>query len=83
MTILAIEVPESAFAALRRSPEELTREMRLAAAIHWYSQGLLAQAKAAELAGLSRAEFIDELFRRHVPVAQVTSAELREEAFGD
>lgn len=83
MTTITVDVPESALAALRRSPEEFTRELRLAASIHWYSQGMLAQSKAAELAGVSRAEFIDELFRRRVPVAQLTSDELHEEVFRD
>lgn len=82
MTTVVIQVPESTFAALRRSPDEFTRELCLAAAIHWYSQGRLAQSKAAELAGISRAEFIDELFRRRITVTQITSNELSEEVFG-
>ena len=53
--------------------------MRLAAAIHWYSRGLISQGKAAEIAGLDRARFLDELFRRKVPAIQVTLEELREE----
>jgi len=55
--------------------------MRLAAAIHWFSQGLISQGKAAKIAGVSRAELLDELFRRKVPVPaiQVTLEELREE----
>lgn len=82
MATVLVEIPESAFAALRRSPDEFTRELCLAAAIHWYSQGMLAQSKAAELAGVSRAEFIDELFRRRIPVTQITTTELGEDAFG-
>lgn len=83
MTTVVVQVPESAFAALRRSPDEFTRELCLAAAIHGYTQGRMAQSKAAELAGVSRVEFIDELFRRRIPATQITSKELREEAFGD
>lgn len=71
MTTVTIELPEDVFGALRRSPEEFAREMRLAAALHWYSQGQLSQARAAEIAGLSRAEFIDELFRHRLPVVQI------------
>jgi predicted HTH domain antitoxin len=49
----------------------------LAAAIHWYSQGQISQGKAAEIAGVSRAEFLEELFQRKIPAVQVTLEELR------
>jgi hypothetical protein len=39
MTTVTLELPEEVFSALRRSPEEFVREMRLAAAIHWYERG--------------------------------------------
>ena len=52
--------------------------MRLAAAIHWFSQGLVSQGKAAEIAGVSRTEFLEELHRRKIPAIQVTLEELRE-----
>jgi predicted HTH domain antitoxin len=79
MTTVTLELPEDVYAALRRSPEEFARELRLAAAIHWYSQGQLSQSKAAEIAGVARAGFLDELFRRRVPAAQVTPEDLRQE----
>jgi predicted HTH domain antitoxin len=74
-----VEVPEGAFSALRRSPQEFAREMRIAAAILWYHQGLVSQGKAAEIAGLTRADFLDALFRAQVPACQVTAEELKEE----
>ncbi|MGH9630598.1 MAG: UPF0175 family protein, partial [Bryobacteraceae bacterium] len=45
----------------------------------WYSQGEISQSKAAEIAGTSRAEFIDELAHRRIPVVQVTAEELHQE----
>jgi predicted HTH domain antitoxin len=74
-----VQVPEGAFSALRRSPKELAREMPIAAAILWYHQGLISQGKAAEIAGLSRADFLDALFRAQVPACQITADELKEE----
>jgi predicted HTH domain antitoxin len=53
--------------------------MRVAAALFWCSKGEISQSKAAEVAGTSRAEFIDQLAHRHVHVVQVTAAELSEE----
>ena len=79
MATVTVEVPDSAFSALRRSPDEFAREMRIAAAIQWYHQALISQGKAAEIAGLSRADFLDALFRARVPASQVTVAELKEE----
>ena len=38
--------------------------------------------KAAELAALTRAEFLDELHRRKVPACQVTPEELADEIHG-
>ncbi len=40
---------------------ELTNEIRLAAAVKWYELGKISQEKAAQLAGLSRDEFIFSL----------------------
>ena len=79
MATVTVEVPDSAFSALRRSPREFAQEMRIAAAIQWYHQGLISQGKAAEIAGLSRADFLDALFRAKVPACQVTIEELKEE----
>ena len=79
MATISVEVPDSAFSALRRSPEEFAREMRIAAAIQWYHQELISQGMAAEIAGLARADFLDVLFRAKVPACQVTIEELKEE----
>lgn len=79
MATISYEIPSSAFAALHLAPKELAREMRVAACVQWYAQGLLSQERAAEIAGLSRAEFLEELFRRRVPACQVTLEELIEE----
>lgn len=80
MPTISCDLPPSAFSALRLSPDEFAREMRIAACVHWYGQGRLSQGKAAEIAGLTRAGFLEELFRRRVPACQVTLEELKEEA---
>ena len=79
MATVTFDVPEGALSALRLSPPEFAKEMRVAAALLWYSQGEISQSKAAEIAGSSRAEFIDELAHRRIPVVQITLEELNEE----
>ena len=79
MAQVTFDFSPTVFSALRKSPHEFAAEMRLAAAIHWYSQGMVSQGKAAEIAGMDRAQFLDELFRRKVPAVQASLEELREE----
>lgn len=63
MNTVTLELPEDVFSALRRSPEEFARELRLAAAIHWYERGQISQEKAARVAGLDRTDFLKALAR--------------------
>jgi predicted HTH domain antitoxin len=76
---VVVELPEEVFSALRRTPEAFVSEMRLAAAVKWYEMGQLSQGKAAELAGLSRQEFLANLARFGVSPFQVTPEELAKE----
>lgn len=80
MVRMTIEVPQEALAALRKDPAGFAQEMRLAAAVKWYELQLISQGRAAEIAGLSRAEFIDALGRFRVSPFQCSAEELCEEA---
>lgn len=79
MQTISIDLPDTAFAALRKAPDEFVVEMRIAAAVKWYELGELSQGKAAEVAGLTRAEFIDALARFKVSPLQYSAEELAEE----
>lgn len=83
MTTITFEFEPALFGALRLAPQEFAREIRVAAAVQWYAQGVISQGKAAELAGLARSEFLEELRVRKVPACQVTIEELREEIHDD
>jgi len=76
---LKFDMPEGAFSALRKDPNEFTKELRLAAAVKWYEMGIISQEKAAEIAGLSRAEFILSLSRFNVSPFQYSADEIEKE----
>jgi predicted HTH domain antitoxin len=76
---ITIEIPEQLPPEIAASDEDFARQFRLAAAIYWYDRGLISQGKGAEIAGLTRSEFIDALSAAHVDVLQVTPEELRAE----
>lgn len=76
---ITIDLPESVFSALRKAPPEFVQEMRVAAAAKWYELGEISQGKAAEIAGLSRSDFIQALARYQVSVLQYSAEELAEE----
>lgn len=80
MVQMTIEMPEGALASLRKDPESFKRELRLAAAIKWYELGEVSQSRAAEIAGISRQEFLAALGRYRVSPFQYTPEEVIEEA---
>ncbi len=79
MIQVAFELPEEVLSAMRKDPESFTWELRLAAAVKWYEMELVSQSRAAEIAGLSRREFIDALGRFQVCVFQYSVEEIAEE----
>jgi predicted HTH domain antitoxin len=80
MIHMTIDMPEEALTALRKDPENFARELRLAAAVKWYELKRLSQERAAKVAGLSRAEFLDALGRFGVSPFQYTADEMIEES---
>jgi predicted HTH domain antitoxin len=79
MTTVTLDLPVEVFSALRRSPEEFGRELRLAAAIHWYQRDQISMEKAAQIAGLDRADFLTALAREGVDVFTVDFEDLERE----
>lgn len=79
MTQMTLEMPETTFAFFRQTPSEFMKAMKLTALVKWYEEGLISQSKAAEIAGVSRQEFLEQLFIHHVSPYQVNPKELEDE----
>ena len=73
MTVrVSMDLPGDAFSALQTTSEGFVKEMRLAASVKWYELGLLSQAKAAEVAGVTRYELLEALSRFKVSPFQAS-----------
>ncbi len=79
MTSVTIQLPDELPSSLHRSPTELEKDVKLAAAIDWYRRGLVSQGRAAEIAGIARADFIEALAERNIDVVQVEPDELEQD----
>jgi predicted HTH domain antitoxin len=79
MKTITLELPADAMSLDWCSEEDFPHQLRLAAAIFWYDRGLISQGKGAEIAGLTRAGFLQALSDAKVDALQVTPDELRAE----
>lgn len=59
-----------------RDENRFAREMYETAVVKWFDERRISQGKGAEMLGLSRAEFLDLLFRHKVSPFQYTPEEL-------
>ena len=77
---VSFELPVGVFSALRKTPDELQRDMRVIAAVKWYEMGHVSQEKAAEIAGLCREDFLMEVSKFNVSPFQFIAREVLKEA---
>jgi len=76
---LTINIPEETALALKLTPEQLSQEMQLIAAIKLYDNGRLSSGVAANLAGIPKVLFLTKLADYGVDTFQLTETELDEE----
>ena len=80
MATLTLEYPPELSAALGKRPEDAAKEIRLMAALKLFESGRVSSGLAAQLAGLSRAEFLLTCGQFGVSVFQQTPEELDSDA---
>ncbi|MBI3015891.1 MAG: UPF0175 family protein [Candidatus Tectomicrobia bacterium] len=61
MPIVHIEIPEETLISLKQDPESFSQDLRLLAAVKLFELGKLSSGRAAQLAGMSRVEFLEDL----------------------
>jgi predicted HTH domain antitoxin len=79
---LTIQVPEAIRRMLNRTPEEMTRDMRLSTALVLFRSKKLSSGAAAEMAGIPRVMFLDLCAEYDIPVSQITGDDLQQELEG-
>ncbi len=76
---LAIHLPGSVRQMLNRTSEEMSRDLRLYAALMLFRLGKLSSGAAAEMCGIPRPMFLDLCAEYDIPVSQMTVEDLRRE----
>ena len=83
MKSISLPYPDDLESAVQLTSEELSAQILLMAALKMFELGKLSSGKAAELAGVSRVDFLDLCGRYHVPVFNYTADELESELRAD
>ena len=79
MRVLTIPYSDDLLVATGQSPDALERELRLLLAVKMFELRRLSLGKAAEMCGMSKVHFMDELARMGIPVINLDDDQIREE----
>lgn len=77
---ISVEVPDGMEKALGfDTPAAMTDEFRLLLAVKLFEEARVSIGRAAEMCGMTKLDFMDELARRKIPVVNWDEEEIRRE----
>ncbi|MBD3181391.1 UPF0175 family protein [Candidatus Poribacteria bacterium] len=79
MKTIKITLSDEILISMKETPENFSREIKMAAAAKFYEMGKLSSGRAAELAGISRISFLQSLSMYKVPIFSMTETELKQD----
>jgi predicted HTH domain antitoxin len=79
MKTLQIKLPDEILISLKQRPEELSKQIRVAAAMKLYEMGKLSSGRAAQLAWMSRIGFLQALGDDGVSMLDLTEEDLEQD----
>jgi len=74
-----LDLPKGFEKAIQLTPEEMKAHIRLMAALKMFELGKISSGKAAELAGMTRVEFLESCGRYQVSVFNYPPEEIEDE----
>jgi predicted HTH domain antitoxin len=77
--VLTVRIPTEVQRILKRTSAEMSRDIRLYAALMLFRQGKLSSGAAAAMAGVPRVMFLDLCAEYDIPISQITAQDLRNE----
>jgi predicted HTH domain antitoxin len=77
--VLTVRIPTEVQRMLKRTSAEMSRDIRLYAALMLFRQGKLSSGAAAAMAGVPRVMFLDLCAEYDIPISQITAQDLRNE----
>lgn len=77
--VMKIPYPEDLPAIMGKTPEQFEQELRFLVAAKFYEMGRVSSGRAAELAGINRVEFLNNLSQYRVSVFNYSLDELERE----
>jgi predicted HTH domain antitoxin len=79
MRVVKIPYPDDLPESLGKSPESFERQLQFLVAAKIYELGHISSGRAAELAGMNRVEFLEELGHYRISIFNYSLSELEQE----
>lgn len=79
MSAVKLDIPEETLISLKTDVESFARDLKLLGAVKLFELGKLSSGRAAQLAGMTRVEFLLALRHYQVSPFQMTAEELRQD----